>query len=95
MPSETIDRNQRTWVSRHNEPGLPRSARRYKTKGRLPNSMNTMAITSTAGLSKYPTELSRVENPPVAIVVMACATASNPVMPANQYASAQIIVIAR
>ena len=49
-----------------------------------PISMNTTAIQSTAALSKWPTEESEVEKPPVAMVVMAWAIASNPLMPASQ-----------
>ena len=56
--------------------------------------MNTVAIHSIGALSKWPTEASEVEKPPVAIVVMAWATDSKLVMPASRYEAAQIAVSA-
>ena len=46
--------------------------------------MKTMATTSMAGALKAARLASRVENPPVAIVVMAWAAASKKLMPASQ-----------
>ena len=57
--------------------------------------MKQVMITSAAGLRNAPIEPSRVENPPVAMVVMAWAIASKPFSPASQSNAAQIAVRAR
>ena len=46
--------------------------------------MKTMAMMSMPALSNTPMLLSDVENPPVAMVVIAWAMASKPGMPASQ-----------
>ena len=51
-----------------------------------------MTIQSIPRSSKCPIDPSDVENPPVAIVVIACAMASNGLMPASHMADAQIAV---
>ena len=46
--------------------------------------MKTIVIPSMVALPNAPIEASRVEKPPVAMVDMACAAASNGSMPAYQ-----------
>ena len=77
-------RNRRTCESRTSAQRSPAAMRTYSTKGMPPAIMPQTAMASISGLLKWPSEASEVENPPVAIVVMAWLTASNALMPAAQ-----------
>ncbi len=80
----TIDRNHWTCESENRALKLPCNVLRYSRNGKAPMIMKTVAMESIQALSKYPIEPSEVENPPVAMVVMAWAKASNPFIPASQ-----------
>ena len=60
--------------------------------GNAPVAMPRVMMTSIAALSKCPTDASLVENPPVAMVVIAWAIASNCDIPAHQSMMAQSAV---
>ena len=63
---------------------FPCNVLRYSRNGKAPMIMKTVAMMSIQALSKCPIEPSEVENPPVAMVVMAWAKDSNPFIPASQ-----------
>jgi hypothetical protein len=74
-------KNVRTCQSRHSVKRPRTRNSTYRTNGRAPTIMKNTAAHRMRGSSKKPKDLSWVEKPPVATVVMAWFTASNRLMP--------------
>ena len=65
---------------------------RYKTKGKEPKIINILIVNSIFTLLYFPIDISDVENPPVANVVIECAIESKVGIPNIQSNKAQRIV---
>ena len=71
---------------------FPRTAWRYRTKGKEPKIINILIVNSIFILSYFPIDISDVENPPVASVVIEWAIESKVDIPNIQSNRAQSIV---